>query len=45
MQRQEILTTRYGEMLDLISCLSVYNGQAEEKIKVKLGIDDIIKMQ
>ena len=28
MTRQEIMMTRYGEMLDLISCLSVYNGSA-----------------
>lgn len=26
MTRQEILLSRYGEMEDLISCLSVYNG-------------------
>lgn len=26
MSRQEILSTRYGEMLDMISCLAIYNG-------------------
>ena len=31
MNRQETLETRFGEMLDLISCLAVYNGGAEEK--------------
>lgn len=30
MTRQETLLTRYGEMLDLISCLAISNG-AEEK--------------
>ena len=31
MDRQEVMTTRYGEMLDMISCLSIYNGGAEYK--------------
>ena len=31
MTRQETLATRYGEMMDLISCLAVYNGTAKEK--------------
>lgn len=31
MTRQEVMDTRVGEMLDLISCLSVYNGGAREK--------------
>lgn len=26
MQKQEIMATRVGEMLDMISCLSIYNG-------------------
>ena len=29
MSRQETLNTLYGEMLDLISCLAVYNGVAK----------------
>jgi len=31
MDRQEVMSTRYGEMLDMIACLSIYNGGAEEK--------------
>lgn len=31
MTRREILTCRYGEMLDMISCLAVYNGSAALK--------------
>lgn len=30
MDRQEVMSTRYGEMLDMIACLSIYNGGAEE---------------
>lgn len=26
MTRREILSTTYGEMLDMISCLAIYNG-------------------
>lgn len=26
MKRREILCTTYGEMLDMISCLAIYNG-------------------
>lgn len=29
MNRQEIIATDYDEMMDMISCLSVYNGTAE----------------
>lgn len=28
MGRQEIMNTRYGEMLDMIACLSIYEGTA-----------------
>ena len=31
MSAQEVMDTTYGEMLDMISCLSIYNGGAEEK--------------
>ena len=30
MTRQEVLSTSYGEMQDLLSCLSVYQGTAEQ---------------
>ena len=29
MTGQEVMITRYGEMLDMVSCLSVYRGNAE----------------
>lgn len=31
MSRQEIMTTRYGEMMDLIACLAIYNGTVKQK--------------
>lgn len=35
MEKREILATPYGEMIDMISCLSVYQGTAREKKKPK----------
>ena len=31
MTRQEVLSTSYGEMVDLLSCLSIYQGTAEQQ--------------
>lgn len=46
LSRQEILNCPYGEMMDMISCLSVYNGNAEvvEKKKPKT-FDDVMSME
>ena len=38
MQKQEILNTKYAEMLDMISCLAIYNG-AEPQRKKKIITD------
>ena len=38
MGKQEILNTRYCEMLDMVSCLAIYNG-AEPKKKNKVLTD------
>ena len=38
MDKQEILHTKYSEMLDMISCLSIYNG-AEPKRRKKILTD------
>lgn len=35
MSKQEIMRTRYGEMLDLIAVLSIYNGTARPKAAEK----------
>lgn len=46
MDRQEIINTRYGEMLDMIACLSIYNGGAQPKKKKKImSYDDVINMR
>ena len=46
MSRQEIMNTRYGEMLDMIACLSIYNGGAEPKLKSRvMNYDDAINLR
>lgn len=45
MKRQEVMNTRFGEMLDLISCLAIYEGRAEQaKKKKKLTFDEIMQL-
>lgn len=43
MSKQEILTTRYGEMSDMISCYAIFNG-AEPKRK-KLTFDEAMALR
>lgn len=45
MNRQEVMLTKVGEMLDMISCLSVYNGSAEIKENNKLTYDEAISLR
>ena len=46
MDRREILVTRYGEMMDMLACLSIYEGSAEpKKKKRKLSFDEITKLR
>lgn len=43
MTRQEIWDTRYGEMIDLINCLAIYNGGADEKRH--LSFDEMLNLK
>ena len=50
MGRQEILCTRFGEMQDMIACLSIYEGSALPKETVKknrkyTSFEDAIKLR
>lgn len=44
MGRQEILSTRWGEMMDMIACLSIYNG-AEPEEKKQYSFEDVMKLR
>jgi len=47
MARNEILITRYGEMMDMISCLSIYDGTAVPKKQTKrfTSFDEAINLR
>lgn len=44
MSKREVLATPYGEMLDMIACLSIYEGNAKPK-KEKMKFEDIMKLR
>lgn len=43
MSRQEIMTTRIGEMLDFISCLAIYHGAKEAE--KKMSFDEFMALR
>lgn len=45
MQRQEILDTTYGEMMDMIACLSIYEGVAAPKKERVTDFETAMKMR
>lgn len=45
MQRQEIMCTRYGEMLDMIACLAVYHGAKLKKKQKHWTFDEAMKVR
>ena len=46
MSGREVMLTPVGEMMDMISCLAVYNGTAEEKEKTKkMSFDEFIAVR
>ncbi len=45
MDRREILITRYGEMMDMIACLSIYEGSAVPKKQSITDFDEAMKLR
>ena len=45
MRRQEIMCTRYGEMLDMIACLAIYNGAKAKKKQKHWTFDAAMKVR
>lgn len=43
MSKREILVTPYGEMLDMLACLSIYSGAAKPK-KEKLSFEEVMRL-
>lgn len=45
MTKQAVMATRYGEMLDLIACFSIYNGAKEKPYKRALSFDEAMQLR
>lgn len=45
MSRQEILATRYGEMLDMIACMAIQNGAKPRKKRKRIRYEDAIELR
>ena len=45
MGRQEVMTTRIGEMLDLIACLHIYNGAPPKEEAAAMNFFDLLEVE
>ena len=45
MTRDEVMRTRYGEMLDLIACHGIFNGAFKEKKKRRWTYEEAVKLK
>lgn len=45
MTKQETLATRYGEMVDMISCFSIYRGAKPKRNHKITDFDEVMKLR
>lgn len=45
MSRQETVNTTFGEFMDLISCLAIFNGAEPEAEKHDMTFDEILALR
>lgn len=45
MQKQEILHTRIGEMLEMIDCHAIANGADPKSKAIPMSFDDVMKLR
>lgn len=45
MGRLEIFDLPHGRTMDLIACMSIYNGGAEQKVKHKYSYDEAMALR
>ena len=45
MSRREVMATRWGEMLDLVACMAIWNGAKPKRKKKILSFEDIFLMR
>ena len=41
MSRREVMATRWGEMMDLVACMAIWNGAKPKRKKKVLSFEDI----
>ena len=45
MAKQEIMATRYGEMLDMVACFAIFHGAKEKPKKRKLSFLEAMELR
>ena len=45
MKENEIMLMRYGDMQDMIACMQIENGGANQKIKKKKTYEEVMRLE
>lgn len=45
MSKQEIMSTRYCEMTDMISCFAIYHGAKQKQRRKRLTFDEALALR
>lgn len=45
MKEPEILLMRYGDMMDMIACIAIDAGGAEQKIRRKMSYEEVTRLR
>lgn len=45
MKEPEIMLMRYGDMQDMIACMAIENGGANQKIKKKMTYEEVMRLK
>ena len=45
MTKEEVLRTRFGEMQDLLACMAIENGGADQVIKRRMNFAEVMELK
>lgn len=45
MSREEVMHSEYNELIDMISCLAVYNGNAKLVNGRRMSFDEVLRLE
>jgi len=45
MKEPEIMLMRYGDMMDMIACMAIDTGGAEQKIRQKMSYEEVMRLK